>query len=157
MTTISCEKESRSSRPRPPKARRTQLTRSKLGSASPSFIHLCLQICSMERRLLGSNTSMWRIRCSHSATDKGAAFSLGDKDTGAAEEFEVRQADALSSPLLLPSLSCSSPLSLFTPRGTRQRQEVAKKSWVNAFITSLTGQIRDTPGVSRIYILSGPI
>lgn len=47
-----------------------QLTLSKLGSASPSFIHLCLQICSIERRLFGSNTSMWRIKCSHSVTDK---------------------------------------------------------------------------------------
>lgn len=37
------------------------------GSTSPSFIHLCLQICSMESRLLGSSTSMWRIKCSHSA------------------------------------------------------------------------------------------
>lgn len=46
------------------------LTLSNSASASPSFIHLCLQICSMERRLLGSKTSMWRIRCSHSAREE---------------------------------------------------------------------------------------
>lgn len=46
------------------------LTLSNSASASPSFIHLCLQICSMESRLLGSKTSMWRIRCSHSAGEE---------------------------------------------------------------------------------------
>lgn len=48
------------------------LTLSNSASASPSFIHLCLQIWSIESRLLGSKTSMWRIRCSHSAREQTA-------------------------------------------------------------------------------------
>lgn len=72
-----------------------QLTLSKLGSASPSFIHLCLQICSIERRLFGSNTSMWRIKCSHSATDRQPVFSL------AGEALEASAAGGFSGTLLL--------------------------------------------------------
>ena len=75
----------------------SRLTLSKLGSASPSFIHLCLQICSMERRLLGSNTSMWRIRCSHSARDTEPAVSAaGGGSAGAEEQGQGEQVDFLA-------------------------------------------------------------
>lgn len=80
------------------------LTLSKLGSASPSFIHLCLQICSIERRLLGSNTSMWRIKCSHSATDKEPSVSMRQAPVG---PLVRRQTRRLASSSLLISLSCS--------------------------------------------------
>lgn len=53
------------------------LTLSNSASASPSFIHLCLQICSMESLLLGSSTSMWRIRCSHSAREERLGHPWG--------------------------------------------------------------------------------
>ena len=101
------------------------LTLSKLGSASPSFIHLCLQICSMERRLLGSNTSMWRIRCSHSARDMEPAISAGGGGAAGAEEHgQGEQVDFLAPGFSFVSLtSWSLPLPWLTPEGARQRQE----------------------------------
>lgn len=50
-----------------------ELTLSNSGSGSPCFIHLFLQICSMERRLLGSSTSMCRIRYSQSVRQNMAS------------------------------------------------------------------------------------
>ena len=53
--------------------------------------------CFSGGRLLGSNTSMWRIRCSHSARDTEPAVSAaGGGSAGAEEQGQGEQVDFLA-------------------------------------------------------------